>query len=60
MPRTRRIEYPHAFYHVMNRGRNKENIFNDQSDFELFLDIINQARSKFSLIIHSYCLMSKK
>lgn len=58
MPRSRRVEYPHAFYHVMNRGRNKDNIFHDSSYFQLFLDIIDKASTRFNLIVHCYCLMN--
>lgn len=58
MPRPRRIEYPNALYHVMNRGRNRENIFNNKSDFKLFLNILHESSIKFNLILHCYCLMS--
>lgn len=58
MPRLPRIEYPHAFYHVMNRGRNRENIFHNESDFQLFLDIIHKANIKFKSVVHCYCLMT--
>ena len=57
MPRSHRIEYPRALYHVINRGRNKSNIFHTPSDFELFLKIIGESNTKFEAIIHSYCLM---
>lgn len=58
MPRSLRIEYPHALYHIMNRGRNKDNIFHDDSDFQLFLDVVRESNIKFNAIIHCYCLMS--
>ena len=58
MPRSPRVEYPHAFYHVMNRGRNKDNIFHDKSDFQLFLNILGGASVEFNVIVHCYCLMS--
>ncbi len=58
MPRSPIIQYPNAFYHVMNRGRNKDLIFRDNSDFKVFLDIISQANIKFNAIIHAYCLMN--
>ena len=58
MPRSPRVEYPHAFYHVMNRGRNKDNVFHDKSDFQLFLNILGRASVEFNAIVHCYCLMS--
>ena len=57
MPKSQRIEYPGAFYHVINRGRNKENIFHDKSDFQLFLEIIEKSHLKFGCVVHAYCLM---
>jgi len=38
-----RIEYPGAWYHVMNRGRSSEDIFRDASDFDLFLDLLGET-----------------
>lgn len=58
MPTPKRIEYPGAFYHVINRGRNKENIFHNEYDFRLFLKIIEKTCKKFDAVIHAYCLMS--
>ena len=57
MPRPPRLEYPNAFYHVMNRGRNRETIFHDEWDFKLFLDIIAESVDKFNIVVHCYCLM---
>lgn len=42
----------------MNRGRNRENIFSNPSDFKLFLNILHESSIKFNLILHCYCLMS--
>jgi len=40
MSRPLRIQYSGAWYHVMNRGRRRENIFNDASDYHLFLEVL--------------------
>ncbi len=37
MSRPLRIEYPNAWYHVMNRGRRGENIFHDKKDYQMFI-----------------------
>src|SRR5258705_120791 len=58
MPRAPRIQYENALYHVLNRARNKDVIFSDESDFQLFLNIVEKANTKFNAIFHSYCLMS--
>jgi REP element-mobilizing transposase RayT len=57
MARSLRIEYPGAFYHVINRGNAKEKIFLSNRDREKFLEYLEVAVDRFSLIVHSYCLM---
>lgn len=58
MSRPLRIEYPGAFYHVMNRGAGRRNIFHNSSHFELFYDLLGQAYEQFKIEIHAFCLMS--
>jgi REP element-mobilizing transposase RayT len=58
MARPLRIEYPNAFYHVINRGNAGENIFLNERDKEKFLKYLGSAAERFSLIIHTYCLMT--
>jgi putative transposase len=55
--RTIRIEFPGAIYHVMSRGDRREAIFLEDSDRELFLSALEQARAKTGWRIHAYCLM---
>ena len=57
MPRPQRIEYPDAYYHVMNRGRGRKAIFHDEEYFEAFLETIKEASSRFGMEVHAYCLM---
>ncbi|WP_273049499.1 transposase [Pseudoalteromonas sp.] len=58
MSRPLRIEYENAFYHVMNRGRGRENTFLSDNDFKHFLYCIEQASLRFNIEVHSYCLMT--
>lgn len=58
MARPLRIEYPGAYYHVINRGNSGENIFSTKRDREKFLEYLGAATQRFSLIIHTYCLMT--
>jgi len=39
MSRLLRIEYPAAWYHVMNRGRRAEDIFSDEQDYRLWVAV---------------------
>ena len=43
MSRPLRIEYAHAWYHVLNRGRRRESIFRDTKDYEIFLQTVQEA-----------------
>ncbi len=58
MPRPTRIEYEGAFHHVMNRGRNHENIFHDKRYFDEFLKCLKEASEQFYAVIYAYCLMT--
>ena len=57
MARPLRLEYPGAFYHVLNRGNNLEYLFRNERDREKFLALLGKAKDRFSLVIHTYCLM---
>ena len=58
MARPLRVEYPGAFYHVINRGNNQENIFKNKRDREKFLEYLAIAAERFSIVVHTYCLMN--
>jgi len=58
MPRPLRIEYENACYHVMNRGRGRQDIFHDEEYYEAFLLTLGEAHERFGIQILCYCLMS--
>ena len=57
MARPLRIEYPHAVYHVMNRGLARQRIFRDLQDHEAFLQVIGDAHALWEIEVLGYCLM---
>jgi len=57
MSRPERVEYDGAYYHVMNRGRGRQQVFHDVKYYEYFLSCLEQAHKRFALEIHAYCLM---
>lgn len=57
MARPIRIEYNNAFYHVMNRGRGRQKIFHGEDYYHAFLECLKEAHERFSIEVHSYCLM---
>ena len=58
MARPLRVEYPGAFYHVINRGNSHEKLFKSPRDHEKFLQYLGKAAERFAVIVHTYCLMS--
>ncbi len=58
MVRPHRVEYEGAYYHVMNRGRGRQNIYHDAKYFEAFEGCLEQAHRRFGLEVHAYCLMN--
>jgi len=57
MARPLRIEFPGAVYHVTSRGNARTDIFEDDSDRQLFLIILGQVVKRFNWLCHAYCLM---
>ena len=57
MARPLRIEYPDAWYHVMNRGRRSENIFLEDNDYYAFLKLLIESTEIWNVKIAGYCLM---
>jgi REP element-mobilizing transposase RayT len=50
------MEYPGAWYHVMNRGRRRAKVFLDSSDYEAFIKVLQEAAEGWNLRISAYCL----
>ena len=57
MSRPLRIEYPNAFYHVMNRGLNRQAIYHIDDDYEIFLEVAKETSKFFGMRVVCYCLM---
>ncbi|MBD1400772.1 REP-associated tyrosine transposase [Pelovirga terrestris] len=58
MSRPLRIEFSGAWYHAMNRGRRRENIFLQSDDFEAFLNIVRESADRWNVHVAAYCLLS--
>lgn len=58
MSRPLRIEFPGAWYHLMNRGRRGERVYASDSDFQEFIHLLKETSEVFNLRVASYCLMS--
>lgn len=58
MARPLRVEFPGAFYHIINRGNASGAVFKSLGDRKKFLEYLEAASSRFSIRIHTYCLMT--
>jgi putative transposase len=57
MSRPLRLEFPGAYYHVMNRGSDRQAIFQDDVDRNLFLKLLEDVHTRWDLQIYGYSLM---
>ena len=57
MPRTARKESQSGMYHVMLRGINQQQIFEDDEDNEKFLEILKDCTDANAFKLYAYCLM---
>ncbi len=60
MSRPLRIQFPDAWYHVMNRGRRGEKVFEGKNDYNAFIDLLKELVENFNVNIAAYCLLSKE
>lgn len=57
MSRPLRIEFAGALYHVTSRGDGQEDIYLDDGDRSLFLEVLAEVSERFNWTPHAYCLM---
>jgi len=57
MARPLRIEYAGAWYHVMNRGTGRKQVFKTDEQRQYFLSLLSQTSDRFLAEWHAYCLM---
>lgn len=58
MARPLRIEYPDAWYHVMNRARKSEILFSDKEDYYLFLKLLKEITEVWNARLAAFCMMT--
>ncbi len=54
LPRLTLPDYPH---HIIQRGNNRQVIFNTSADYLYFLELLHENARKFGISIHAYVLM---
>ena len=58
MARPLRIEYSGAFYHIIQRGNLRGEIFITDKHRTKFFALLRELCDRYSTIIHAYCLMN--
>lgn len=57
MPRGPRFVFENAFYHVFNRGINKQDIFLSDRDYQFFIKKLKDLKRKYDHSVYAFCLM---
>lgn len=57
MPRVKRLTYPGGFYHIYNRGLNRDRVFIQSRDYEKLLQKLSEVLSEGDWVVYAYCLM---
>ncbi|QEM69719.1 transposase [Geobacter sp. FeAm09] len=57
MPRSARALANNCYYHVINRGNGRQQVFHKEGDYSAFLDVLLGARQKYSVKVLAWCLM---
>jgi len=58
MARKARVEVAGGLYHVITRGNNRQRIFDNPADFEKFLSLLTNQKTKRPFFLYAYCLMT--
>ena len=46
MPKKKRVWYPGATYHIMCRGNRRSDLFRDDEDYQVYIDILKPGKGK--------------
>ena len=57
MARATRVEFPGAWYHVLNRGTERRAIFRSTRCREKFIELLSSLPERFGVRLHGYALM---
>lgn len=58
MPRTARVAPSEHVYHVLTRGNNRQNVFEDEEDFRKYLELLLRYKEKYQFKLYHYVLMT--
>jgi REP element-mobilizing transposase RayT len=58
MARPLRLELAGGLYHATSRGDGREDIYLDDTDREVWLEVFAQVCARFNWVCHAWCQMS--
>ena len=58
MARKPRIQFEGAFYHIIVRGNQRQDIFFDEADRRQYLERLHRYRNKCGFVLYAYVLMT--
>jgi putative transposase len=58
MPRKTRIFVQSLSLHVIHRGHNRDNVFQDSADCEMFLGLLRRTVGRHDVELHAYTVMT--
>ena len=58
MARIGRVLYDGAYYHIINRGHDRQALFKEEKDFIKFKEVIVAYLEKYDFRVFHYCFMS--
>ena len=57
MARPLRIEFPGAYYYIVQKSNGREKIFKKEEDCEIFFEYLRNAIIRYDLRLHSYLIL---
>ena len=58
MPRTARVAPKEHVYHVLTRGNNRQDVFEDEEDFRKYIDLLLRYKEKYHFKLYHYVMMT--
>lgn len=57
MSKFGRVLLEGVYYHIINRGNQKQRVFLEDSDFEKYLELLKHYKRKYKFKMYAFCLM---
>lgn len=58
MARKPRVEFEGAFYHVLARGNQRQNVFRDDQDRRFYIERVEHYRKRYGFTLYAFVLMA--